>query len=238
MSRMRNSDLRLAEFNYETLKVNPHICVYCGMPANTMDHLMPLSLMANLSDLNLNLKSIKVPACMECNNLAGTVFFTSFQDKKKFIRYKISQKYAKTLAMPEWDKWELEEMGPNARQDIEMFLLKKKIILERLKYESLAEIIMQEELLPVKIRNNKLFESTNNKMFYMQSLIAVNECTKTIGEWCLKQNISISKLKKDLQEGYSLCEIFSFFIKKRLNTTAYSNICLAIERNDLILAIK
>lgn len=54
-------------------------CFYCGYYADTLDHIVPHSYIANDSESNL------VPACALCNSIAYNKHFDSLQAKKEYI---------------------------------------------------------------------------------------------------------------------------------------------------------
>lgn len=62
------------------LKKYHYICVYCGRPANSVDHIEPYDWNHNNSSSNL------VAACLECNFIASDRIFNSFQEKADYIR--------------------------------------------------------------------------------------------------------------------------------------------------------
>lgn len=54
-------------------------CVYCGDPANDLEHILPVAYRQDDTDENL------VPACGICNHIAGPQVFGSFQEKRNYI---------------------------------------------------------------------------------------------------------------------------------------------------------
>ena len=72
-------------------------CVYCGLPAQCKDHLMPISV-ADVLYINCLVNKIPmpqmllVPACNRCNLSVGAKAFGTFEDKRSFILDKIIEK--------------------------------------------------------------------------------------------------------------------------------------------------
>jgi len=99
-------------------------CTYCGMPADTKDHVFPLSIAAMLDLTRAGVrKSLGqglccVPCCRECNSLAGREPFTSIQAKRDYIQAKLRKRLAMDLASQDWDPQELAEMGRTLRLTI------------------------------------------------------------------------------------------------------------------------
>ena len=99
------------------------ICAYCGMPAQDREHVVPKS---------LRVGSWIVPACKECNNLAGAEPFETFADKRDFIRDRLGQRYARILKAPEWDRSETAELGPGLRPFIRQGELMRRLVRARM----------------------------------------------------------------------------------------------------------
>lgn len=102
-------------------------CIYCGDTAEVREHFVPKSFVCN---------NFTLPACKECNALKSNKVFETVQDVKKFLREKIIKRYKNILNIPEWDKYNLDEIGPSLRSKIVMDLGKKRWIESRLKFLS------------------------------------------------------------------------------------------------------
>lgn len=205
----RNSYTKQAEHCYNLISDTDHkyICTYCGMPADTHDHLVPLSILAKLSDLTVNLESAKIPCCRECNSLACAAFFESFGEKKNFIRGQLRLKYEKLLKFPIWDEDELAEMGPIAREEIQHFLKKKTILLERLEYVCPTESILNDKFAVAKVaKEGSQLKLRVREYLTFADKLTINNETRTIADWCITKNInystfrSLKRKKRDLEE--------------------------------------
>ncbi len=201
---------QLAEYKFQLLNnISSFICIYCGMSANTQDHVIPLSILANLTDI-IEIQSYKVPACNECNTLAGAKYFNSFNEKKEFIRHQLEFKYQKILKIPHWTDDELQEMGSEAQRDIKAYLIKKEIILERIDYTSPDELDINEIFTPIKIvKQNTKMKFNIKEYSTFADLLTINDDTQTIAQWCISKNIGSSILQALLKRETSLVVIFS-----------------------------
>ena len=95
-----------------------YTCVYCGGPADQVDHFVPISYRKDNSKTNL------LAACWMCNLIAGNKVFDTFDEKRFFI-----------LAQYEKPKWKkklieiensiLNKIGNKSTRNIENF---KKIV--------------------------------------------------------------------------------------------------------------
>jgi len=102
------------------------ICAYCGEFALEIEHVTPR---------RAGLPTWTVPACHECNALAGGKLFYTFAEKRDAIHELIRRKYRKVLATAEYDREELREMGRGLRNLLRSALDAKGIILQRLAFQ-------------------------------------------------------------------------------------------------------
>jgi len=100
-----------------------HVCAYCGMPADSVDHLVPQSLVetARLSgnpdwvrDI-CRVRILTVEACRQCNGVLGNRIFPTLEDRKRAVKRYLRRKYRRLLKAPPWEDDELEEMGLGLR---------------------------------------------------------------------------------------------------------------------------
>lgn len=96
-----------------TEKREPDPCVYCGMPADSIDHIPPRAYREFIAAQGLQKRYpfIEVIACRECNSALGARALWTVAARKKRIAQYLRRKYAKYLAIPDWTPAEAEEMG-------------------------------------------------------------------------------------------------------------------------------
>ena len=95
----RHHDEASTRSRYTPIKGNR--CAYCGLPSDTYDHAYPVSAMARLLDVegpDCNIRSFIVPACRECNTIAGNMLFPTFNEKRDHIRRILRIRYASSLS--------------------------------------------------------------------------------------------------------------------------------------------
>lgn len=92
---------------------NPDPCFYCGIVANSIDHVPPQSARERLTELNLMDKYpyIEVPACRECNSALGARGIWLLPKRKEYIKRYLRRKYKKYLRMSDWSDEEIKELG-------------------------------------------------------------------------------------------------------------------------------
>lgn len=115
---------------------NVDACFYCGLPADSKDHVPPVSARPVLFEqLGKDCPEfLEVWACRECNCLLGARALWTVSERKRFIKKKLRARYKKVLAMPHWSEDEIAVLGPNAKQFILRNLLIQRITMARLKW--------------------------------------------------------------------------------------------------------
>lgn len=92
-------------------------CFYCGLPAAGRDHVIAQAMYdAVLLRWPHLLHKIgeTVPACTECNSLAGARLFVTPGAKRRWLKSRLRERYAKVLAQPDWTEAELEQISGHA----------------------------------------------------------------------------------------------------------------------------
>lgn len=109
------------------------MCAYCGESATDREHVVPRSLGGTYT----------VPACGECNLLAGTGLDASLAARRRRIRQAFERRYRRVLRCPEWDREELAEMGCGMRQAIEAQEAARQILCQRLDFMRAADMLSE-----------------------------------------------------------------------------------------------
>ena len=88
-------------------------CVYCGVAAQSIDHFIPRSFSRMLAgEMRPGHTRVPLlPACFECNSIAGNRLFRTVAAKRRRIHARLAAKYRTYLEMPEWSEEELGELG-------------------------------------------------------------------------------------------------------------------------------
>ena len=124
--------LRLHPYFTERVKLKTeHRCYYCGERAQARDHVIPqqyhnVRSKGNFRDTHL------VPACRECNSIAGSKLFWTLKEKKDYVQGRIRERNKKFLNMPDWTPEELGEADPFLREFVETHFHEKLRTLRRL----------------------------------------------------------------------------------------------------------
>ncbi len=116
----------------------PDVCVYCGDPATSRDHVPPLSHAASMVDLwaaqgrrpELRL----LPACRDCNSRLRNFPGTDLNERRREVKRKLRLKHRRLLGEYDWSDGELMELGRNLRSAIEGMEAKRRWIEARLEF--------------------------------------------------------------------------------------------------------
>lgn len=113
-------------------------CYYCGVPADSIDHVPPKSVRERIiqSGLSDRYPFVEIDSCRECNAVIGARTLWTLSERKKFIKRALRRRYAKFLRIPEWSPTELMKMGDRSvmRRFIENGIIVRDITLERIKW--------------------------------------------------------------------------------------------------------
>lgn len=133
MKENRILDIRLFEHLYESHGRRGDSCVYCGVLADTMDHVPPISWCQSFDKKVLETHNFfKVPCCNECNNFLNNMPLFSVRERLKEVRKRIKKKYKKVLSMPKWDEEELQELSKEFADHIRQQSIKSELTKERI----------------------------------------------------------------------------------------------------------
>ena len=111
-----------------------YTCSYCGLVADTVDHVPPTSIRPVLVDLGLadQYPFQVVRACRECNSALSDHAYWTLEQRRAYIVKWIERRYRKYLSIPEWTKQQLVELEPTLRQEVTHGLVVKAVTLQRL----------------------------------------------------------------------------------------------------------
>jgi hypothetical protein len=95
-------------------------CVYCGIPASTIDHVPPQSVRPSLVELGLTNRFpfLEVSACRECNSLLGARALWTIAVRKAFIKKALRRRYKRFLAIPAWSDRELSQLSQSLQAHV------------------------------------------------------------------------------------------------------------------------
>jgi hypothetical protein len=86
-------------------------CVYCGAPADTVEHTTPRSRINGNEADERTLRQVLVPACRECNSTLGAFEHSELVMRGAFLLQAYTKRWAKVLSGPVWHEDEIGELG-------------------------------------------------------------------------------------------------------------------------------
>jgi hypothetical protein len=113
-------------------------CVYCGVAANTVDHVPPRSARTTIVSLGLVLKYpfVEVPACNECNVLLGARSLWTVTERRAYIKKALRSRYSDVLRIPDWTDSELAQVSASMRSFILNGLFVRDFVRARVAHRS------------------------------------------------------------------------------------------------------
>ena len=124
-------------------------CHYCGAPADTKDHIIPLAYMRNGRPKSAYGVGETVDCCRECNSLLGAKALFSIEERAHEIAQCLSRRYSKILNAPYWSPEEIEELGPGLQQTVKAKQFLRGEVLERIRGASSVACGALERALPL-----------------------------------------------------------------------------------------
>lgn len=123
-------------FNRFYRRIKQPACIYCGLRATTVDHFVPLSVVAMLATVGNVKGKFLLPSCGECNGIASNSIFRTVAAKRRYIHERLRKKYRKLLELPDWSEEEKDEIGWNLRTSVEAGMAQKSVLLQRLAWRN------------------------------------------------------------------------------------------------------
>lgn len=111
-------------------------CYYCGMPADTTDHIPPQVVRPKLIELRLQSRYpfVEVYACRECNTLLSDRTLWTPATRKAFIKRALKRRYARYLRVADWTDAEISHLGPTLQRTVITGTAMKNMIRSRLEW--------------------------------------------------------------------------------------------------------
>jgi hypothetical protein len=109
-------------------RINGKYCIYCGDIATTDEHFPPKS---------ATNKGLILPACIECNMIAGTECAFDFDKRCNYVIKKLKEKYKEIIKANNWTIEELINLDDELIIGTIKWIRQKKKIHERIAWNAL-----------------------------------------------------------------------------------------------------
>jgi 5-methylcytosine-specific restriction endonuclease McrA len=124
-------------------------CHYCGAPADTKDHIVPIAYLRNSRPQGSRSVGCTVDCCRECNSLLGAKALFSVEERAHEIAECLTRRYKKELKAPVWTDDELAELMPILKRQIEAKQFLRMEVLDRVRNASSVAQGLLERALPL-----------------------------------------------------------------------------------------
>jgi len=104
-------------------------CRYCGEPADTRDHILPVTVTGKSARKFVP----TVPACNHCNTTLGALYLPSVRQRRAYLFDQFQTKYRRLLKIPPWATAELGELGPKLRRQVVADINRQKVAKRRIR---------------------------------------------------------------------------------------------------------
>lgn len=118
---------------YKRLRLDYSVCFYCGLLADTVDHIPPKS-----AEVLPNRLRELIPACRECNSLLGARMPWDKNGRRRLIKRLLRKRYKCFLKPHKWAATDIEDLGPILKSTIESHASSHEILVSRLSYRAKA----------------------------------------------------------------------------------------------------
>lgn len=123
------------------------LCVYCGAPADTRDHVPPITRVCDYEAFNLTHEMyLLVPCCNACNSILSDSLQENILDRIEHLKGILSSRYTRRLKSQEWQQDEIAELGRNLRSHVAVAAAKDDRVRARVNYYGGFDA-MQDQLL-------------------------------------------------------------------------------------------
>ncbi len=112
------------------------LCVYCGDPADTMDHVPPISRVEDYRAIRHGREDyLLVKSCRPCNSLLGSDVHSDIFERIEALKYRLIKKMKGNDSALQWSDEELKGLGKNLRSQVVASMKKIDGIQRRIDYK-------------------------------------------------------------------------------------------------------
>lgn len=95
------------------------LCVYCGDPADTTDHVPPISRVEDYRAMGPGREIyLLVKSCRPCNQLIGSDLHADIFERIEAVKYRLKRKMRGNDSALQWSDEELKKLGKNLRSQV------------------------------------------------------------------------------------------------------------------------
>lgn len=111
------------------------LCVYCGDPADTSDHVPPISRVDDYKALNRGRESyLLVKCCRACNAMLLDDLHADIFERIDAVKYRLKRMIKRDDYALQWSEEDLQKLGKNLRSKVVSSMRKIEAIQRRIDY--------------------------------------------------------------------------------------------------------
>ena len=110
------------ESAYKIFPSPPWVCVYCRFPADSLDHVPPLSAVDRVGMDHIEKQRVslfKFWCCRQCNGLLGDKELFTVEQRRKYLAKRFMQKHLALIESASWTVDDLSELGRGMRKYVQ-----------------------------------------------------------------------------------------------------------------------
>ena len=149
--------------------ISMYDCTYCGVMAQSRDHIIPHSYLTGASRDHAPLmdRALVVPACSECNGLLSNYWLPEIGLRAAYISRRLARRYKDLLAFPDWTATEVAEVATRMEKSIQASMSLREIIKIRIQF---AQTVARMTITPLDIWNSEIDRQQQQQVFDAISL--------------------------------------------------------------------
>lgn len=111
------------------------LCVYCGDPADTIDHVPPLTRVEDYRALRRGKESyLMVKACRPCNSMLGDDLHADIFERIDSVKYRLKRQIKRDDYALQWSKQDIALLGKNLRSKVVSSMKRIEAVQRRIDY--------------------------------------------------------------------------------------------------------
>lgn len=131
-------------------------CIYCGVPADSIDHIPPRHMRDQLLGVGLvAMHEREVSSCRECNSALGARPLITITERRDYIKEYLRRRYKSVLRIKDWREDDLALFGDDLRKMILRGIALKQLTRERIAWTTRTGYVKSAEWNSVRKENGR-----------------------------------------------------------------------------------
>lgn len=119
------------------------VCVYCGDPADSIDHVPPISRVDDYRALGMRYEEyLLVKSCMDCNSILKDDLHRDIFERIEVLKYRLKRKIKKDDYALQWSDEDVKRLGRGLRSKVVSAMKKIESTQRRIDYQGGYKVIL------------------------------------------------------------------------------------------------